>query len=356
MSLESLGWTPFFEKQRQELNQPDWIVARVVNEERNLYRLETGSEDYWGEVSGQFRYAAKRRIEYPAVGDFVACVPQSGVDRAIIHHLFKRSSCLKRKMISNENEEQVLASNVETVFITTSANSDLNARRIERYLTLAWNSGAKPVILLTKADLAEDLEESLKLLRTVSQGAAIHPISTLDETGLEVMSQYFTGNKTAVLLGSSGVGKTTLVNYLLGYDALDTQEIRESDERGRHTTTSRDLIHLPDGGMLIDTPGMKEMGLLDQEDAVGELFEDVEALILQCKFSNCEHETETGCRIKSAIESGELDKGRMENYYKLQREIQFQKNKLDRNAANLAKKGIRKISRSPRASKGKKGR
>lgn len=353
MSLKKLGWSAFFEEQFQALKQPSWTPARVVNEERGFYRLETDQDSFWGELSGGFRFSTQRRLDLPAVGDFVACVPQSGIDRSIIHHLFERKTCIKRKLVSHDHEEQVLAANVDTVFITTSVNSDLNIRRIERYLTLIWNSGAAPVIVLTKTDVAEDLEESLTLVRSISQGVPIHPVSVVDGTGLDSLDCYFKNQGTVVLLGSSGVGKTSLVNYFLGYDALDTQDIRDWDEKGRHTTTSRDLLILPNGGMIIDTPGMKELGILDQSASVQELFGDIEKLMLQCKFSNCRHDTEPGCRIKEAVEKGTLEKSRLENYYKLQREAAYQQARLDKQAASLAKDKAKKISRSIRAKKGK---
>ncbi len=233
--LRPLGWSDFFENQLQELNLPIGVPARVVGEERERFRLQVGERMYRGEITGRFRHQAVQRLDLPATGDWVWCEPLAGNDRAVIHYLFKRRSCLTRKAAGRGQEEQILASNVDMVFITSSVNQDLNPRRLERYLTLVWESGATPVIVLTKADLVESDEERQAILAEVEQvaiGVEVHLVSTVTGYGLDSLVGYFTHHRTGVLLGSSGVGKSTLANCLLQEKKLKTQAIREGDDRG----------------------------------------------------------------------------------------------------------------------------
>ncbi len=349
-SLRLLGWDSFFEKQSVALNEPAWIPARVVGEQKNLFRLQTAGEVlFWAEISGRFHYKASERQMLPAIGDWVACVPRPGEDRAVIHHLFERRSCLSRKTAGTRLDEQVLASNVDTAFITTSLNSDINLRRLERYLALVWDSGVTPVILLTKADLVENSEASIKRIETIASGAKIYALSTVTLQGLENLSQYLVPTKTVVLLGSSGVGKSTLVNHLMGRDVLRTQEVREEDGKGQHTTTARYLFHLNGGGMLIDTPGMRELQLTDHEDGLSALFGDIELRAKLCRFSDCQHQSEAGCEIKKALKTGELSEDRMQSYLKLLKEIQVQKQKTDKTFPSDSRQQRRKSGKDFRA-------
>lgn len=352
--LHPLGWSDFFENQLSHLNLPDGVPARVIGEEREKFRLQVGENIFWGEITGRFRHQVETRLDLPSTGDWVWCEPLSGSDRAVIHHLFERRSCLVRKAAGTGNEEQILASNVDVVFITSSVNQDLNPRRLERYLTLAWEGGATPVIILTKADLVESDEARAQILskvREVAIGVDIHLVSTVTGDGLDALGAYFTGHRTGVLLGSSGVGKSTLANVLLNEEKLKTQAVRDGDDRGRHTTTSRYLFQLPDGGMLIDTPGMRELGLNDHEEGLKTLFDDVEALAQACRFSDCGHASEPGCAVKGALQSGELDAERWQSFLKLQREMFFERTKTDKALASEQKKKWKSIHKSLKALK-----
>lgn len=352
--LLPLGWNDFFEQQKLELKTSDWVPARVIGEERGFYRLQSLLGTHWGELAGIYRHSAEDRLALPSTGDWVACTPQSGGDRAIVHATYQRKSCLTRKISGTQHEEQILAANVDTAFITTAIGEDLNPRRLERYLALVWEGGATPVVLLTKADLVDDPAEALAILQGLAVGVEVLAISTIAEKGLDALRPYFEGNRTSVLLGSSGVGKSTLVNRLLGEAKLKTQEVREADGKGRHTTTSRYLFQLPQGGLLIDTPGMRELGLTDHEEGVATLFDDIEAIAQTCRFTDCHHKTEPGCAVKAALASGELAADRMEAYEKLLREIDFEKRKTDKGFASESRKNWKSIAKSLKSMKKKK--
>lgn len=343
--LLPLGWNEFFENQTVELGNRDWVPARVISEERGLFRLQSALESSWGEIAGHLRHEAHDRRLLPATGDWVACTPMPGSDRAIIHEVFRRRTCLVRKVAGRESEPQILAANVDTVFVTASVG-DPNLRRIERYLVLAWDGGAIPVILLTKCDLVAEVDEALAEIGEIAATAEVLPVSARSGSGLDKLAQYFAGHRTCVFLGPSGVGKSTLVNHLMGKEVLKTQAVREEDQKGRHTTTARHLFQLPQGGMVIDTPGMRELGLLDHEAGVGALFADIEALAQLCRFSNCAHETEPGCAVKAALDSGELDPERREAFDKLQRELAFERGKSDKALASETKKKWKQIAKS----------
>jgi ribosome biogenesis GTPase len=351
--LRPWGWDDFFESQ---FNDPTLIPARVIGEEKNAFRLQTESGTCWGKVSGHFHFTAGVRRDLPATGDWVACAPAAGTAWMVIHRRLERKSCLTRKMAGRESDDQILAANINTVFIVTSANGDLNPRRLERYLTLVWNSGAAPVILLTKVDLAPDVDEALAAIRETAIGVEVFAVSSLTGYGVEALTGYLGQGQTVVLIGSSGVGKSTLVNRLVGSSVVRTQEIREADDKGRHTTTSRYLFRLPSGGSLIDTPGMRELQLSDTHDeGLGQLFEDIEALAGVCRFSNCRHQTEPGCAIRSAIADGELDSGRWESYLKLQKEVRYHLQKHDKAAISESRQEWKKVNRALRAKKKSRG-
>jgi len=320
-------------------------VARVVGEERELYRLQVAADsEVWGELPGRWRHEAQTRLDLPATGDWVVCVPHPGGERATVVRLIPRHTCLYRKAIA-QGSEQILAANVDTGFIVASCNAELNPRRIERYLVVIWNSGAVPVVLLTKADLCDDVQAAVSSIRaTAGDDVTIIAVSSVDGTGIDELKALLPAASTNVLLGSSGVGKSTLMNLLLGEERLKTQDIRADDAKGRHTTSARYLLKIGTGALLIDTPGMRELGLLDHEDGIKEAFDDIEALALKCRFSNCEHATEADCAIKAALANGGLQAERLASYHKLQREIAFEKRKVDKKAAADEKQRIKKMS------------
>lgn len=301
---------------------PELYVGRVTSQEKGIYRIVSEQGEKLAKISGKFRYNAGRISDYPAVGDFVMTDWNDEGGNAIVHHILQRKSSVIRKAAGNAYKEQVVATNIDTIFLCMSLNNDFNIRRLERYLSIAWDSGATPVIVLTKADLCMDLEEKLSDVSSVAFGVDILVTTAVEQNGYETLKPYISEGKTVAFIGSSGVGKSTLINCLLGEYKLDTNGLR-NDDKGRHTTTHRELILLPDGGMVIDTPGMRELGMLDSEVGISQTFEDIEELTEQCRFSDCSHNTEPGCAIRRALESGELSEERWQSYLKLKSENEY---------------------------------
>lgn len=322
MNIHDLGWNNFFQQHFEQLHdKADLMPCRVSLEHRNLYHVVGEVGELVGEVTGKFRHQTRSRADFPSVGDWVAVKARPDEGKAAIHAILPRKSSFSRKMAWIETEEQILSANIDTVFLVSGLDGDFNLRRIERYLTLSWESGVNPVLLLNKADICSNLEERLSQVESVAFGLPIHTVSATEKQGLEVLRNYFGKGQTAVFLGSSGVGKSTLINSLVGSELLKVQEIREDDSRGRHTTTSRQLIILPEGGIVIDTPGMREIQLWADEESLKKAFVDIEELASRCRFSDCKHETEPGCAIKQALEDGTLDLKRYKSYLKQQKEL-----------------------------------
>ena len=264
------------------------------------------------------------------MGDWVVVSLRTSEKRATIHKVLPRKSKFSRKVAGVNTREQIVASNIDTIFLVNALNKDFNARRIERYLIMAWESGANPVILLSKADLCVDLEEKLRETERVAVGVPIHIISALDERGLDELNHYLKPGRTVALLGSSGVGKSTLLNYLAGEEVQETKEVRAYDDRGKHTSTSREMFILDNGTIMIDTPGMRELHLWGGTEGISEAFEDIEELASQCKFSDCKHKKEPGCAINQAILDGIIDEKRFKSYITLQKEAKmFEKKQSD---------------------------
>jgi ribosome biogenesis GTPase len=307
------------------------IPARVVEEQRGLYQVAGEFGELAAEITGQLRHSAIGRAGLPAVGDWVLIgLPAGG--RATIHEVLPRKSKFSRKVAGQETIEQIVAANIDTVFLVTSLNADMNLRRIERYLTIVWDSGARPVVLLSKSDLSSDASEAANVVEAVSNvafGVPVHPLSAATGQGLDQLQTYMKPGETVALMGSSGVGKSTLINRLLGQDVQKVLEIRESDARGRHSTTSRRLFVLAGRGMLIDTPGMRELQLWEAGDGLSQTFPDIETLAEKCRFGNCRHESEPGCAVQGALESGELPGDRFDSFLKLRRELMFLERKHD---------------------------
>jgi len=345
-SLERLGWGPFFEQQRATVGRPDLRAARVTEEQRGLYRV-AGEWTGAAEVSGRFRHDARGAADFPAVGDWVGITVAD--DRAIIHLRFERRSALSRAAAGTAVDEQVLAANVDTIFLVTALDSDLSARRLERYATLAWDAGAAPVVLLNKADLAADAAAATDAMRARLPHVDVHAVSALQDEGLGVLAPHLRPARTIALLGSSGVGKSTIVNRLLGIDRQRVAPIRESDDTGRHTTTARQLFELASGALLIDTPGMRELQLWADESAVAGAFDDIATLAAECRFSDCAHAGEPGCAVVLAVGEGRLDADRLENYRRLLREVAFEERKHDKAAAAELKRRWRQLHMAQRA-------
>lgn len=317
MKLERLGWKPFFQRQLA-VSDRDLIPARVRRLDLDRYHLlgETGA--MIGILPGRTRAQASSRADLPTVGDWVLV---SRGSPALIERTLTRFSKFSRKEAGDRAEEQVLAANIDTVFIVSGLDGNFSPARIERYVLLSWQSGARPVVVLNKADLCQDLDEKLATVTNISPETPVHAISALEDTTLTTLREYCGPGQTVALLGSSGVGKSTIINVLLGYEHFETGEVRQGDARGRHTTTFRELCPIPDGGLIIDTPGMRELQLWADESALASAFDDVESLAASCRFRDCEHASEPGCAVTGAIESGRLDPARLENYRKLKEEI-----------------------------------
>lgn len=292
-----------------------------------MYKLYTEAQEVLAEISGKFRFEVLEQEEYPAVGDWVVISLRAEEKRATIHKVLPRKSKFSRKVAGMEIREQIVAANVDKVFLVNALNRDFNIKRIERYLIMAWESGADPVIILSKADLCDDLEEKLLEVERTAVGVPIHVISTVDGRGLDELNQYLISGRTIALLGSSGVGKSTLINHLAQKELQKTNEVREYDDRGRHTSTSRKMFVLDSGTIMIDTPGMREIQMWSGEDGLTEAFEDIEKLAARCKFTDCKHKKEPGCAVREAIENGTLSSERFESYIKLQKEIRIAERK-----------------------------
>jgi len=343
--LKQLGWDDFYENQLTPEEKAKYKCARVCGESRGVYRLLfPGGQELWGEITGKIRHEARGRADFPAVGDWVAVGIRPGSDRCTIQRLLQRKTKLSRKAAgTSKDEEQVLAANIDFAFLVTSLNAELNLRRMERFLTIIWESGAVPVILLTKADLCADVQGIVTQVETIANGVDIHVLATLEGKGISALERYIGEAKTVVLIGSSGVGKSTLANKILGKDLMEVGDIREDDSKGRHTTTSRHLLPLPQGGFLIDTPGIRELQLPDSRQGLAATFDDIEQLQTQCRFSDCRHQTEPNCAIKTALEDGSLDSVRYESYLKLLSEVEFEKRKGDKAEQSRRNEKVKKI-------------
>ena len=304
------------------------IPARIITTYRDRYEIVSDKGKGFARLKKGSFYDNPNAI-YPTIGDFVMIEWNSMGDSQIIETLKRDSSFSRASSSADRNHEmhtqheQLVAANFDYVFIMQSLNDNFNIRRIERYLTLAWESGAIPVIVLTKCDLVDDVESYISEIESVAIGVDVYAISCKAKIGLEKLQKYFKKGNTLVFLGSSGVGKSTLVNTLIGKDVMKTSEIREDDSKGRHTTTNRQLLMLPTGAMVIDTPGMRELGMWNCDDGIDKTFQDVEKYFGTCKFSDCTHTSEPGCKVLEAIKNGELSEERYNAYIKLKNEARY---------------------------------
>lgn len=297
------------------------VRARVISQEKGIYKIQNGAEIKSATVSGKYRYEVQTASDYPAVGDYIVAQWPEDNSSAVITGLFPRKSCFIRKAAGTEKKEQVVAANIDTALICMSLNNNFNIRRLERYVSVTYESGATPVVVLTKSDLCSDIEDKIFQAQNVAPGVDILAISSLNDDCESVM-RYILPGKTVAFIGSSGVGKSTLINKLTGKDSIATGEIG-NDDKGRHTTTHRELITLPNGAFVIDTPGMRELGMWDSGDGIDTAFSDIEELSHSCKYADCTHTSEPGCAVRKAIEEGSLSPDRFASYLKLKTENSY---------------------------------
>lgn len=337
--LESLGWNDRLRSLYEPFAGDGVVAGRVSIQHRGAYDVLTELGELRCEVPRRLVHEAATTADLPVVGDWVVVAPGAGTETATgtITAVLPRFTKFSRKTAWQAAEEQVLAANIDVAFLVASMNEDLSLRRLERYLILAWESGARPVIVLTKADLHPAPEVAVAEVETIAGGVPVHAISSVTGQGLGEVTELLGPGLTAVLLGSSGVGKSTLVNTLAGEELLATQEIR-GDGTGRHTTTRRELIQLPSGGLVIDSPGIREVQLWVADEGIDEAFEDVAELFAHCRFSDCAHDREPGCAVQAALADGSLAAERWDSYLKLQAELEHLERKLDKRAASEARK------------------
>jgi ribosome biogenesis GTPase len=321
MTLTELGWTDYFQTAWNSADRLACFPARVIEQHKNLWQLASEHGELTAHLAGRLRHRATT-VNLPVVGDWVA------VSERTIYEVLSRRTQLARKAAGQRTEVQIIAANVDTAFVVSSLNREYNQRRIERYLTLIWESGAEPALILNKADLCDDPERMLFETQAAFPGIAVHLLSARTGAGLDELRVYLGTGRTVAFVGSSGVGKSTLINCVLGVERQAARAVMD-DDRGRHTTTTRQLIALPSGGLLIDTPGMRELQLWGTDEGLRSTFKDIEALSVRCRFRNCLHESEPGCEVLHALDEGQLWADRYESYLKLRGELAYLERKQD---------------------------
>ncbi len=335
-ALADMGWDASFEQKMAPYADAGMIPARVVRQDKGIYTVRARSSSLAAGVAGRLRHDAASQADLPVVGDWVALKPRRGDGPAVIHAVLERRSCFSRKEAGSRTAEQALCANVDTAFIVSSLVGDRGfvPRRIERYLTLAWDTEVEPVGVLNKRDLCEDVTSHVTRAEEIAQGVPVFAVSALTGEGVEATFAHLNQGKTAVLLGPSGVGKSSLINSLLGEEAVKTGMVRADDGRGRHVTSWRELIVLPGRGVIIDTPGMRELQLWADDVALDGSFSDISTLAAGCRFRDCMHQSEPGCAVRAAVEDGTIEAARLESYLRQQIELNY----LDRRRDQQAKK------------------
>ena len=353
--LTDLGWTE--ERSRELLATTDQRleVGRVVLEQRRSYTVQTALEELTARVAGRRRYQADgggAADILPVIGDWVV-LRRTPDDTAIIQSVMQRASKLSRNVAGRRTREQVVAANIDTVFLVMGLDGDFNLRRLERLLVTAWESGAKPVVVLNKADLSDDPQARLQAVEAVAPGVPVVVLSCLLEHGVEALEPFLQPRRTVALMGSSGVGKSTLINRLLGEERLCTGAVRSGDDRGRHTTTHRQLVTLPSGALLIDNPGIRELQLWNSDAGLDQAFGDVVSAGVGCRFRDCTHRDEPGCAVRQSIDEGRLDAARLASYHSLEKELRSLQIRQDRAARRAAGKKAQAMYRSAKRAKSK---
>jgi len=334
LCIYKLGWDDFFENQFKSYKEQGLVPGRVVNKHKNQYGIYYSGGYIEANLAGKFRYKATQKKHFPSVGDWVAFQVVKEDNKAVIHGVLERKTSFARRapisggrkikggmIVGGRPEEQVIVSNIDTTFIVCGLDGNFNLRRIERYITLVYNSGSNPVIILNKMDICNDLSKAVDEIEAIAIGVPVHPISVIGKQNMDVFDQYLIPGNTIVFLGSSGVGKSTITNYLIGEGKQKIKTISTSNGKGRHTTTSAELLFHDSGAMIIDTPGLRELQLWGDEESIEETFEDIIKLAEGCRFSDCAHYKEPGCAVKQGVEDGVISRGRYDSYLKHLHEI-----------------------------------
>jgi ribosome biogenesis GTPase len=342
MTLLDLGWNSIFESTWNQLDRGNHFPARVIAVHKNTWKLQSTDDEFSAPISGRLRHRLSDLQDWPAAGDWVE------TDGDTILDVLPRQTKLSRKAAGRRTDEQVLAANIDTVFVVTSLDTDFNLRRLERYLTLIWEGGAQPVVILNKADLCLDVAQARYETESAAPGVSVFPVCAQDGSGMAALDPYLQHGRTVALVGSSGVGKSTLINRLCGFDRQSVRSVGD-DGRGRHTTTSRTLIVLPSGALVIDTPGMRELQLWSSEDNLNHAFDEIDRLAGSCRFRDCRHVAEPGCAVLRAIDDGEVAQDRYDAYMKLRKELAFLERKQDLAAELEQKKKWKRIHKAHRA-------
>lgn len=329
MDLYQWGWNPEWNFAFEPFRAAGRFPARVLQVHRDSCVVASEQGEGTAVVTGKLRGAAESQVDYPAVGDWVAASQTDDRGLYVVHAIIPRKSSFSRKTPGVVTDAQVIAANVDVLFLVTGLDRDFNLRRVERYLTLAWESGAKPVVVLSKADVCADVAVAIAEVETVAIGVDVVAISAIEGVGLDTLRAFVLQGRTIALVGSSGVGKSTLINALLGEEHFKTGSVRQDDGRGRHITSHRELVQLPGGGLIIDSPGMRELQLWAGDGALERSFEDIALLAAGCRFRDCSHADEPGCAVRDAVESGALDSHRLDAFFKLQRELHYLERKKD---------------------------
>lgn len=351
-NLRRMGWDDSREEEYRSRRSSALWPARVASQHRDLYTLWSASGEGAGQVAGRFRQSSPNDA-FPAVGDWILAEGPPKMGRMV--EVLPRRSQFVRQSAGEKTGRQVVAANIDVVFVAMAAKHDYNLRRLERYLVAVWESGARPVVLLTKADLVQDAPGRLAEVEAVALGTPVHTVSSVRGVGVDAVRRHLSPAQTAAFLGSSGVGKSTLINVLAGEGIMATREVRSSDGRGRHATTHRQLILLPCGALVLDTPGMRELQLWEGQESLESVFEEVEGLARRCRFGNCRHESEPGCAVRRALRQGALSADRYDSYLKLKRELAYQERRKDVSAALAEKRRWKKIHQEyRRRTKGRK--
>lgn len=344
-NLHQLGWRSSFDQHFKSFQEQGFQVGRIAIENRDNYLVLNGENEYFGEVTGKLLFNAQSASDLPKVGDWVVVSLFESEQKAIIHEVLPRQTKFSRKIASAKTEEQVLATNIDYIFIVQSCDHDFSLRRLERQMVMVYEGGAQPIAVLNKIDLCDNYETYISKVSSIFNDNEVMAVSARTDAGIDRLKSQLEAGKTYAFIGSSGVGKTSLINKILGDDIFKVNEVREKDSKGRHTTTRRQLIAIPSGGLLIDTPGMKEFQLWNADEGLDEVYSEIADLSASCRFSDCTHTQEIGCAVIAAVESGKLPKDRYESYLKLARELAYLQNRQEQNRYN-SKNRFKSISRA----------